>query len=305
MEQSNSASKAISKWGFGMAPLSDTMRERYDSAVHILTLFLRDRITANEIGLNAVSELKGMFNRSLRKDQWDWFTVFERLDYPPRTEMQYFVFKLTALRQGLRDRETELIDTTRNDLVRSTLLHYLDCWRNVEMPENDVQYGWLYILSTKAQPDILKIGMTVRTIPERVKEINSATGVLYPFSARAVYKVKDARAAERRVFQLLSDYRVRQDREFFEIPFPKAAQIIEEALFSEQALERKQGIVQWFNEGKGYGFIQYEGEERIFVHITEVLHEDIKSLVQGQRVEFDIKLSSKGIAATKVIVIEE
>ena len=77
--------------------------------------------------------------------------------------------------------------------------------------------------------------MTIRTVPERVKEINSATGVLYPFSARVVYKVKDARAAEHRVFQLLSDYRIRQDREFFEIPFPKAAQIIEEALFSEQA----------------------------------------------------------------------
>jgi hypothetical protein len=160
------------------------------------------------------------------------------------------------LHQSLRDRETELIDTTRNDLVRSTLLHYLDCWRNVEMPQGDAQQGWLYILSTRAQPDILKIGMTIRTVPERVKEISSATGVLYPFSARVVYKGKDARAAERRVFQLLSEYRVRQDREFFEIPFP-----------------------------------------------TEVPHEDIKSLEQGQRVEFDLKHSSKGIAATRVVVV--
>ena len=288
-----------------MAPLSGNMKERYDGAVHTLTLYLRDRITASEIGLNTVSELKGMFNRSLLKDQWDWFTVYERLGYPPRKEMQHFVFKLTALRQSLRDRVTELIDTTRNDLAQSTLLHYLDCWRYGKIPEDGAEHGWLYILSTREQPEILKIGMTIRTVPERVKEINSATGVLYPFSARVIYKVKDARAAERRIFMLLSDYRVRQDREFFKVPFPKAAKIIENALFSEQALKRKQGTVKWFNEGKGYGFIQYEGEKEIFMCIAEVLYEDIKSLEQDQRVEFDIKHSSKGIAATRIVVVDE
>jgi cold shock CspA family protein len=305
IEQSDSSFKPIMKWGFGMSPISNTMKERYDDAVQTLTLFLRDIITTNEIELNVVSELKGMFNRSLRKDQWDWFTVYERLGYPSRREMQYFVYKIIALRQSLRDRETTLIDATKNDLVRSTLLDYLDYWRNAVISEEDAQQGWLYILSTKNQPDILKIGMTIRTVPERVKEINSATGVLYPFSARTAYKVKDARDAERRVFQLLSDYRIRRDREFFEIPFCKAAQIIEEALFSEQALKRKQGKVKWFNEFRGYGFIQYKDEIEIFVHINEILDKDIKSLKQNQRVEFDIQHSSKGISATRVTVMDE
>jgi cold shock CspA family protein len=219
--------------------------------------------------------------------------------------MQYFVYKLTELRRSLRNRETGSIDAARKDLVNSSLLHYLDCWRNVEVHGEKAQHGWLYILSTRDQPNMLKIGTTNRTVPERVKEINSATGVLYPFSARAVYKVKDARVAERRIFQLLSDYRIRQDREFFEVPFSKAAKLIEEELFSERALKREQGTVAWFNENKVYGFIQYAGEKKIFVHITEVLDEDIKSLEQGQEVRFDVKPTRKGQAATRIVVVGE
>lgn len=133
MDQSNPARKPIAKWGFGMAPLSDTMRERYDNAVRTLIFFLRAEIIASEVELNSVSELKGMFNRSLRKDQWDWFTVYEQLGHPPRGEMHYFVSELTNLRINLRDRDAESIERTRNDLLSSTLLHYLDCWWNVEV----------------------------------------------------------------------------------------------------------------------------------------------------------------------------
>jgi cold shock CspA family protein len=305
MDQNNLARKPIAKWGFGMAPLSDTMRERYDNAVRTLIFFLRAEIIASEVELNSVSELKGMFNRSLRKDQWDWFTVYEQLGHPPRGEMHYFVSKLINLRISLGDRNVESVERTRNDLFSSTILHYLDCWWNVEAQQKDVQHGWLYILSTRDQPNLLKIGMTTRSVPERVKEINSATGVLYPFSARTVYKVKDARSAERRIFQLLSDYRVRRDREFFEIPFSEAANIIEDALFSEGALKRKQGTVKWFSAEKGYGFISYDEEMEIFVHMTEISDERIKFLEQGQQVEFEIKNTNRGTMATRVIVVDQ
>jgi cold shock CspA family protein len=305
MKPDTSGHRKIAKWGFGMAPLSETMRERYDNAVNAITRFLRDEITASEVGLDAISELKGMFSRSLRKDQWDWFTVYEQLGHPPRKEMRYFVSKLVELRKSLRDGESELAEAIKHNLVSGTLLHYLDQWRTKETQEEGVEHGWLYVLSTREEPSILKIGMTTRTVPERVKEINSATGVLYPYSARAVYKVKDARAAERCVFKLLSDYRVREDREFFEIPFPKAAKMIEEELFSGRALKRKQGRVIWFNESNGYGFIQSGDQEEIFVHITDVINEDVESLEQGQKVEFDIKHTGKGMAATKLTLVDE
>ena len=69
--------------------------------------------------------------------------------------------------------------------------------------------------------------MTTRNVQKRVNEINSATGVLYPYSARKVYKVKDCRQVEKDVHHLLDNYRIRADREFFKISFRNACEIIE------------------------------------------------------------------------------
>ena len=68
--------------------------------------------------------------------------------------------------------------------------------------------------------------MTHRSISQRVKEINSATGVLIPFAARHVFRVKDATRAEKEIFELLSEFRLRFDREFFKLPFFKAVHLI-------------------------------------------------------------------------------
>lgn len=61
------------------------------------------------------------------------------------------------------------------------------------------------------------------------------------------------------------------------------------------------GQVKWFNDSKGYGFIQADGSDRdIFVHYTAILGEGFKSLAEGQRVEFDLIEGPKGPQATKV-----
>jgi CRISPR/Cas system CSM-associated protein Csm3 (group 7 of RAMP superfamily) len=86
---------------------------------------------------------------------------------------------------------------------------------------------------------------------------------------------------KRQVFKLLSDYRIREDREFFYIPFSKAAQLIEEELFTGRALKREQGQVIWFNQSKGYGFLKYERQDRLFVHISEVIDKNVESLEPG------------------------
>ena len=57
-------------------------------------------------------------------------------------------------------------------------------------------------------------------------EVPTSTGVLYPFSPRAVFRVKDARLAEKKIHELLADYRVRHDREFFVLPFVEAKEKI-------------------------------------------------------------------------------
>ena len=50
-----------------------------------------------------------------------------------------------------------------------------------------------------------------------------------------------------------------------------------------------QGIVKWFNDQKGYGFITPEGGNDVFVHHSAVQGEGFKSLAEGQKVEFNIE----------------
>jgi CspA family cold shock protein len=65
--------------------------------------------------------------------------------------------------------------------------------------------------------------------------------------------------------------------------------------------ERVQGIVKWFNAGKGYGFITREGGEDVFVHHSALQSEGYRSLDEGQRVEFTIERTPKGLQATNVV----
>jgi CspA family cold shock protein len=62
-----------------------------------------------------------------------------------------------------------------------------------------------------------------------------------------------------------------------------------------------QGVVKWFNDSKGYGFISVDGESKdVFVHHTAIQGEGHKTLSEGQRVEFDIVPGQKGPAAENV-----
>ena len=62
-----------------------------------------------------------------------------------------------------------------------------------------------------------------------------------------------------------------------------------------------QGNVKWFNDNKGFGFIEQETGEDIFVHFSAIEGEGYKSLSDGQKVEFDFIDTPKGLQATKVI----
>ena len=68
--------------------------------------------------------------------------------------------------------------------------------------------------------------------------------------------------------------------------------------------ERVQGTVKWFNDGKGYGFIEREDGDDVFVHYNSLQGEGFKSLQEGQRVEFTLEQGEKGPQAVDVAVIE-
>ncbi|RAP75531.1 MULTISPECIES: cold shock domain-containing protein [Paenibacillus] len=60
------------------------------------------------------------------------------------------------------------------------------------------------------------------------------------------------------------------------------------------------GTVKWFNAEKGYGFIQVENGEDVFVHYSAILGEGFKTLDEGQSVEFDITQGNRGPQAANV-----
>jgi CspA family cold shock protein len=64
-----------------------------------------------------------------------------------------------------------------------------------------------------------------------------------------------------------------------------------------------QGTVKWFSNEKGYGFIEREGGEDVFVHFTAIAGEGYKTLTEGQRVEFEVVQGQKGLQAANVQAI--
>ncbi len=60
------------------------------------------------------------------------------------------------------------------------------------------------------------------------------------------------------------------------------------------------GIVKWFNDAKGYGFISQEGGEDVFVHHTAIQMDGFRTLKEGERVEFDVTQGPKGLQAANV-----
>ena len=60
------------------------------------------------------------------------------------------------------------------------------------------------------------------------------------------------------------------------------------------------GIVKWFNENKGYGFIRQEDGPDVFVHFSAIREDGFKTLAEGQEVQFEVTQGDKGLQASDV-----
>jgi CspA family cold shock protein len=79
--------------------------------------------------------------------------------------------------------------------------------------------------------------------------------------------------------------------------------LLEPAQFSSRRKKRQmkeKGTVKWFNAAKGYGFIQRENGEDVFVHFSAIQSQGYRTLDEGSRVEFEVTKGPKGLQATNV-----
>ena len=65
----------------------------------------------------------------------------------------------------------------------------------------------------------------------------------------------------------------------------------------------KQGTVKWFNEEKGFGFIEVVGEKDIFVHFSSIKKDGFKTLKEGDKVEFEVEDGARGPQAANVVLL--
>ncbi|HAG73642.1 MAG: CspA family cold shock protein [Pseudohongiellaceae bacterium] len=67
--------------------------------------------------------------------------------------------------------------------------------------------------------------------------------------------------------------------------------------------ETIQGTVKWFNESKGFGFIEREGGPDVFAHFSAIQSSGFKTLAEGQRVEFTVSDGQKGPQADNIVAV--
>jgi CspA family cold shock protein len=70
--------------------------------------------------------------------------------------------------------------------------------------------------------------------------------------------------------------------------------------FQKEVADMPQGTVKWFSDAKGFGFLQEDGGDDVFVHHSEINMDGFKTLAEGERVEFERTQGPKGPKATNV-----
>lgn len=230
--------KVKQKWGFGMAiPKPHTQQKRVEACNDFCSI-INDTFMPEPTPslLESLSELKGMFNRIQRKDQWDWFTVSSQFGHPAPGLCRLSANAVAMLRTSVKERDLPDYEHSRRSLHHLKVLDCLAVFLGRKQIQCDPNAGWIYILSTREQRTLLNIGTTSRTIEDRCRVINSATGVAFPFGVVRCWRIQNPSVVEGLVHEALKEFRLRVDRDFFTLPLSTAAAEIQ-ALVEEHDVE--------------------------------------------------------------------
>ena len=149
---------------------------------------------------------------------------------------------LTSGHLALPGKEKDVGKDGFRDIVRTNRFSVFNRWSydNPEKPNWRVSLGgrylyenregegdsWIYILSNKTMPNLVKIGFTGITPEKRAEQLSRGTGVPTKFTVEYAFKCFNAHALESEIHKHLHSYRVSNDREFFQIPLVEAKEAV-------------------------------------------------------------------------------
>ncbi len=286
--------------GFGMAPKKTKQYEKALNAARQVREVLLVKsawfpVSEEAVSLaNAVSEVKGLFSRVVKEDQWDWAIIAAVFGFPAREECGDIIQHLVLLRRALLSGEKDEIITSIKALTYTNAATYLGYFTGeLDPPKGPRGSGQIYILSNRAKPDHLKIGKTTIQPVIRATQINSATGVYDPFGLRWAVRVWDVADAERLIHRELREFRMTEKREFFHLNFHDAKRCIWSLLDRMDLILREEGIIERIRITKSFDIsgsvIRDDGERFKFSNLKTVPYGRPlpANLAVAQRVSFE------------------
>lgn len=96
---------------------------RYESAIEDVASFLRSHESTN-CDIDSISEVKGLFNRIAKEDQWDWFTVYVKFGEPSKKEVYRFVRILKNLRKAILEKDDNSTIHLKKEMINNNFIHY-------------------------------------------------------------------------------------------------------------------------------------------------------------------------------------
>lgn len=183
------------KWGFGLSSINySEWQPRIDAATTVLNILDGNAAPAkNAAVLDALSVVKGLFERQYLADRYDWFTTARFTGYPSPALASAISDDFHAVRDRILNDDANAMNMAlqrlRDSHVDGMLEGYLDMTVRAQYPEDEV--GFAYILFSTSEKEALAIGATEGHVDDVLKGLQKDYGDNDPYGVAAAYLVND------------------------------------------------------------------------------------------------------------------
>ena len=155
---------------FGRLPISSRMRPKYLAAIDVVLNFIDGEKISKDLLLESTSQIKGMFNRCRKKDQWDWYEVWKALNKPSNKEMDRILTYIVQFRKAIKDEEEKYTQSLLADLNRLNFKYILKTAKKK-------------IIESKIEPDGFK---SYTRKNKKAESTDSSIVSIYPLSKQTI-----------------------------------------------------------------------------------------------------------------------